>query len=55
MLRTIRRNAIKFAMKKQGLSKICKHNGHRGHGSKAMRKNDSGYRSYFASHWRDYK
>ena len=43
MLRSIRRNAVKFAMKKQGMHKICKRHGKRGEG-----------RSYFAEHWRNY-
>ena len=55
MLRSIRRNAVKNAMKKQGMQQICKRTGYRGHGSKKIYKNDSGQKSYFSSHWRNYR
>ena len=43
MLRSLRRNVIKNAMKGKGFTKICKRHGYRGHG-----------RSYFAEHWGSY-
>lgn len=55
MLRSIRRNAVKHAMKRQGMQQMCKRTGQRGHGSKNIYKDDSGQKSYFAAHWRNYR
>lgn len=56
-MRKLRRLAAKYHMKRVGMIRIFAHRGTRGHGSKAGYLNqidDSGTRSSFAEHWREY-
>jgi hypothetical protein len=56
-MRKMRRLSAKFHMKRSGMVRICEHRGTRGHGSKKGFLNqidDSGNRSAFAEHWREY-
>lgn len=53
-LRSLRRSVAKARMKKNGMVGITSHRDVRGHGSKKKHLNDSGNRSYFAAHWREF-
>lgn len=52
-MRELKRARAKWVMKKNGMIRLCSHHGNRGHGSKGSR-SDSGNRSYFAAHWREF-
>lgn len=54
MLRNIRRNVAKVNMRKNGLTKFCKHDHSQGYTLSGKKGEVTYVNSYFAKHWKEY-